>query len=127
MYHGLANSKNNAILFRHEIKGLLLLLLKLELEDVFRDGKSKDAGISTANVEKIIETYSYALDILSSHEYQVLMHYSDIENGLCFIESIKAFKDELKKVLILLATKYHDHPTNYYTLFIKKLGVYRSL
>lgn len=121
IYHGLTNSKNNAIIFRHEIKGLLLLLLKLELEDVFRDGKSKDAGISTANVEKIIETYSYALDILSNHEYQVLMHYSDIENGLNFLESIKAFKDELRKVLILLATKYHDHPNNYYKMFIKRI------
>ncbi len=121
IYHGITNSKNNAILFRHEIKGLLLLLLRLELEDVFLDEKSKDTGISTANVDKIIETYDYTLDILSSHEYQVLMHFFDIENGFSFIECIKTFKDELKRVLILLTTKYHDHTTNYYTLFIKSI------
>ncbi|SHM40419.1 hypothetical protein [Ruminococcus flavefaciens] len=121
LYHGLTNSKNNAIIFRHEIKGLLLLLLKLELEDVFRDGKSKDTGISTANVEIITETYTYALDNLSGHEYQVLMHCFDIENGIAFVDIIKDFKDELKRVLILLATKYHDHPANYYTMFIKRI------
>lgn len=121
IYHGLTNSKNNAILFRYEIKGLLLLLLKLELEDVFIDGKSKDTGISAANVEKIAETYSYALNTLSSHEYQVLMHFIDIKNSIAFIDIIRDFKDELKRVLILLATRFHDHPTNYYRMFIKRI------
>ena len=57
IYHGLSKSKNNAIIFRCEIKGLLLLLLKLELEDVFRDDKAKTSGISNDNIDKIIGTY----------------------------------------------------------------------
>ena len=121
IYHGLTNSQNNPILFRHEIKGLLLLLLKLELEDPFHDEKSKITGVSETNIEKILDTYTYALDILSSHEYQVLMQYMDIENGMTFIDCVKSFKDELKRVLVLIATKYHDHAINYYDQFIRKI------
>lgn len=121
VYHGLTNADNNAIIFRHEIKGLLLLLLRIELEDVFRDEKSKDTGISKASVEKIIEIYSYALNELSDHEYRVLMQFTDIEDGFNFLDSIKSFKDELTRLLIIIATKYHDHTANYYKMFIKKI------
>lgn len=121
IYHGLTNADNNAIIFRYEIKGLLLLLLKIELEDVFRDDKSKDTGISSANVDKIIEIYSYALDKLSDYEYQVLMQFTDIEDGFYFLDSIKSFKDELTRLLIIIATKYHDHTANYYKMFIKRI------
>ena len=123
IYHGLSKSKNNAIIFRCEIKGLLLLLLKLELEDVFRDDKSKASGVTVSNIDKIINTYVFALDeeLLSDYEYRVLMQFTDIEDGFTFLESIRSFRNELSKSLIILATKYHDHAANYYKMFIKRI------
>lgn len=124
IYHGLSKSKNNAIIFRCEIKGLLLLLLKLELEDVFRDDKSKTSGVTVSNIDKIINTYVFALDeeLLSDYEYRVLMQFTDIEDGFTFLESIRSFRNELSKSLIILATKYHDHAANYYKMFIKRIS-----
>ena len=123
IYHGLSKSKNNAIIFRCEIKGLLLLLLKLELEDVFRDDKSKKSGVTIGSIDRIIDSYVFALDeeLLSDYEYRVLMQFTDIEDGFTFLESIKAFRNELSKSLIILATKYHDHTANYFKMFIKRI------
>ncbi|MBQ3139831.1 MAG: hypothetical protein IJB68_10070 [Ruminococcus sp.] len=123
IYHGLSKSKNNAIIFRCEIKGLLLLLLKLELEDVFRDDKSKKSGVTIGNIDRIIDSYVFALDeeLLSDYEYRVLMQFTDIDDGFTFLESIKAFRNELSKSLIILATKYHDHAANYFKMFIKRI------
>ena len=123
IYHGLSKSKNNAIIFRCEIKGLLLLLLKLELEDVFRDDKSKKSGVTIGSIDRIVDSYVFTLDeeLLSDYEYRVLMQFTDIDDGFTFLESIKAFRNELSKSLIILATKYHDHAANYFKMFTKRI------
>lgn len=124
IYHGITNSKNNAIVFRFEIKGLLLLLLKLELQDIFRDNKFKDNGISNGNIDKIVETYRDVLKnvSLSDYEYRVLMNVADIKNEFDFYNSISEFKRTLSRFFIIIATKYHDHPSDYYKMAIKRIN-----
>lgn len=123
IYHGLSESQNNAIIFRCEIKGLLLLLLKLELENVFRDDKSKKSGVTISSIDRIFDTYKFALDeeFLSDYEYRVLMQFSDIEDEFTFYESIKSFRNELSRLLIILATTYDDHAANYFKMVIKRI------
>ena len=50
IYHGTSTAKNNPVIFRPEIKGLLLILLRIELEDVFLDDKTKDTGVSVKSI-----------------------------------------------------------------------------
>lgn len=97
--------------------------MKLELEDVFRDNKSKVSGVTISSIDKIIDTYEFALNdrLLSDYEYRVLMQFTDIDDGFTFLESIKAFRNELSRSLIILATKYHDHAANYFKMFIKRI------
>ena len=49
------------------------------------------------------------------------MQFSDIDDTLTFLDTIKEFRDELSRLLIILATKYHDHPSNYCKMFIKRI------
>ena len=97
--------------------------MKLELEDVFRDVKSKKSGVTIGSIDRIIDSYVFALDeeLLSDYEYRVLMQFTDIDDGFTFLESIKAFRNALSKSLIILATKYHDHAANYFKMFIKRI------
>lgn len=98
--------------------------MKLELEYVFRDDKSKKSGVTISSIDRIFDTYKSALDeeLLSDYEYRVLMQFSDIEDGFTFYESIKAFRNELSRLLIILATTYDDHAANNYKMFIKHIS-----
>lgn len=124
VYHGTSTAKNNPVIFRPEIKGLLLILLKIELEDVFLDDKTKDTGVSVKSISSLIETYNmvFAKSILSPHEKRVLFHYSDnFDDAKSILNKIRDFKISLTRMCFHLATKYHDSPTDYYSMTIKKI------
>ena len=124
VYHGTSTAKNNPVIFRPEIKGLLLILLKIELEDVFLDDKTKDTGVSVKSISSLIETYNmvFAKSILSPHEKRVLFHCSDnFDDAKSILNKIRDFKISLTRMCFHLATKYHDSLTDYYSMTIKKI------
>ncbi len=100
--------KKSHYLFRYEIKGLLLLLIKLECDDVFRDGKAKKEGISKNSIEKIVKTYdkAYTSNNLSDYEQRVLMTTFNGRDSIQFIKTMSAFQESLTNFSLLIVKYY---------------------
>lgn len=109
IYHAISSKKKSDFLFRFEIKGLLLLLLKLEIEEPF-DGRSQKKGISALNVKKMISpiTPQY-LEILNDYEYKLVVQYCDPAH----LDSIYDLLEQTKKSLMHLAVVYAKNYDNF--------------
>lgn len=98
-----SKGKGSDFLFRHEIKSLLLLLVRLELDNVFADSKSKDNGVSLANMDKLINEYEYITDPECLREYEdVVLHQSfNAEESVDFIYTIDSFQKAMTNLIVL--------------------------
>ena len=102
IYHVSSPKKKADFLFRYEIKGLLLLLLKIELNDPF-DGRSQKNGVTTLKIDRLINRISDDdMNMLTIYEYNVLAQFCDPEH----LNTIDEVLDEIKKSLFHLSVIY---------------------
>ena len=115
--------KKSDYLFRYEIKGLLLLLIELECNDVFRDGKAKKDGISKNSIEKIVKTYdkAYTSNILSDYEQRILMTTFNGRDSLQFIKTMNAFQESLTNFSLLFVKYYNKMSSDFFNDVVKEL------
>lgn len=115
--------KKSDYLFRYEIKGLLLLLIELECNDVFRDGKAKKDGISKNSIEKIVKTYdkAYTSNILSDYEQRILMTTFNGRDSLQFIKTMNAFQESLTNFSLLIVKYYNKMSSDFFNDVVKEL------
>ena len=111
-------------LFRYEIKNLLLLLIKLEMDDVFSDAKAKADGVSTKGIHKILKSYELMNDeeLLRDYEYRVLLQSVNADESIHFIETIKTFQTALATFLTLSVKYYDKFSTDFFEDIIYKLN-----
>lgn len=108
IYHAISTSDKANFLFRFEISGLLLLLLKLEMDDPF-DKRSKRKGISDLSVNKMLNPLKNEdIDILSNYEYRIIVQYCDPEHVSTIIDLLNQTKKSLTHLAVLYAAKYDD-------------------
>lgn len=110
-------------LFRYEIKGLLLLLIELECNDVFRNERTKKEGISHKNREKIIECYEkvYGSEYLRDYEQRILMQTFNGEDSIKFLDTIKRFQDALTNFMLLTVKHYNQVASDLFIDIIDQL------
>ena len=103
IYHSRSAKENADFLFRFEVKGLLLLLLKLEIDDPF-DKRAQKNGISSLNVDRMIHQLSTeeGISLLTDYEYKVLIQYCDPEN----LNDVSKLLEQMKKAITNLAVIY---------------------
>lgn len=106
-------------LFRYEIKGLLLLLIKLELEDTFGNEKASLKGISKASIEKIKKSYEEYkkyedLGLLRKFETYVLKNITNTNDALYFMDTMQNFQDSMTNFLIGVVRHHHNLATNFF-------------
>ena len=111
-------------LFRYEIKNLLLLLIKLEMDDVFSDAKAKVDGVSTKGIRKILESYELLNDeeLLRDYECRVLFQSVNADESVHFMETIKAFQTALATFLTLSVKYYNKFATDIFEDIIYQLN-----
>ncbi|MBR1529931.1 MAG: hypothetical protein IJ642_11635 [Oscillospiraceae bacterium] len=118
------NDTTSDFLFRYEIKNLLLLLIKLEMDDVFSDAKAKADGVSTRGINKILESYKLLNDdeLLRDYEYRVLLQLVNADESVHFIETMDAFQTALATFLTLTVKYYDKFSTDFFEDIIYKLN-----
>ena len=109
IYHAISSKEKSDFLFRFEIKGLLLLLLKLEIEDPI-DGRTQKKGVSSLNVKKMITSITpQYLDVLNNYEFKLVVQYCDPEH----LNSIYDILEQTQKSLMHLAVVYAKNYDNF--------------
>ena len=111
IYHN--KGEGSAFLFRYEIQGLLLLLLKLESDDILNDDRTSKKGISVETIDRIIETYRYVndSDLLFEHEKIVLDNIPNARQEINFYRTIKEFQKAFVRYIFLTVKNYNIFPS----------------
>ena len=52
-------TEKSDLLFRWEIKNLLFLLIKVEIDNVFSSSRSSKTGVTDISIKKILDTYDH--------------------------------------------------------------------
>lgn len=111
-------------LFRWEISNLLKLLLWLELNDVFNDGKSKKSGITEMNINKIINGYRHTFqdDVLREYEREVLTSFLNAKDAEAFLVDMAKIESLMSKLFIMISVCYAQLPINHFKNIIKGIS-----
>lgn len=117
------NNKTSDYLFRFEIKDLLILLIKLENDNPFSDGKSLKEGISEKSIEKIINVYRLFEDNynLENYEQKLLHSKYDVNESLKTIKEIKIFQDNFTKFFMVVVENYTSFTSDFFQEIIRQI------
>lgn len=109
------NTKSSDLLFRWEIKNLLLLLIKIEVDNVFGSGKSSKEGVTDLSIRKILDSYDYLNNQheLRNYEKWVLEQSFSAVTSREFVEDISAFEKTMTNFCVLVAKYYDMMPADY--------------
>lgn len=109
------NTKSSDLLFRWEIKNLLLLLIKIEIDNVFSSGKSSKEGVTDLSIKKILGSYDYINNDsnLRNYEMWVLEQSFSAVTSREFVEDIDGFEKTLTNFCVLVAKYYDMMPSDY--------------
>lgn len=109
------NTKSSDLLFRWEIKNLLLLLIKIEVDNVFGSGKSSKEGVTDLSIRKILDSYDYLnnQNELRNYEKWVLEQSFSAVTSREFVEDISAFEKTMTNFCVLVAKYYDMMPADY--------------
>lgn len=109
------NTKSSDLLFRWEIKNLLLLLIKIEIDNVFGSGKSSREGVTDLSIKKILASYDYINNDsnLRNYERWVLEQSFSAVTSREFVEDISEFEKTLTNFCVLVAKYYDMMPSDY--------------
>ncbi|MCM1228197.1 MAG: hypothetical protein NC320_12415 [Clostridium sp.] len=113
------------ILFRWEIKNLLLILLQLEIENVFNDNKTQHTkGVSNLSMEKILNSYISINDTNAMRDYErmVLLSTSNSHGTIEFLNSLNTFKNVIKNLMTIYARYYHLFNSDYFYKIINAIN-----
>lgn len=110
------NTVTSDLLFRWEIKNLLLLLIKLEIDNVFSGGKSSKEGVTDLSIKKILSSYDYVNNDnnLRNYEKWVLEQSFSAVSSKEFVEDINEFEKVLTNFWVLAAKYYEYMPSDYF-------------
>lgn len=111
------------VLFRSEIKGLLLLLLKLELNDPLRDSKTKKSGISEDKISEIRVVYEWMMGYsdMEDYEFRLLFSFFNSKESMKFLDILQNFSENLFLLLELVVKNYRFFPSEYFTTMNKQM------
>lgn len=110
------NTATSDLLFRWEIKNLLLLLIKLEIDNVFSGGKSSKDGVTDLSIKKILASYDYVNNDnnLRNYEKWILEQSFNTVSSKEFVEDINEFEKVLTNFWVLAAKYYEYMPSDYF-------------
>ncbi len=110
------NTATSDLLFRWEIKNLLLLLIKLEIDNVFSGGKSSKEGVTDLSIKKILASYDYVNNDNNLRDYEkwVLEQSFSAVSSKEFVEDINEFEKVLTNFWVLAAKYYEYMPSDYF-------------
>ena len=104
-------------LFRYEIKELLVALLKLELGDCFRDGRSKKTGVSLKSIDHIKKMhknfYDYTMPRLRPHEKHILNLSYDFNTSIACYNGFDNLRRSLSGFLLMSAQRFNNNGSNF--------------
>lgn len=109
------NTRQSDLLFRWEIKNLLFLLIRLEIDNIFGSGKSSKSGISNLSIKKILASYDMINDNqqLRNYERWVLEESFSVMSSKDFVEDINGFSKAFTNFIVLIAKYYDLMPSDY--------------
>lgn len=108
IYHAISSKKKSDFMFRFEIKGLLLLLLKLEIDEPI-DGRAQKNGVSSLNIKKMLTPLvGEDMDQLNEYEYKLIVQYCDPEHVNTINDILNQTKKSLKRLAISYAKNYDN-------------------
>ena len=110
------NTANSDLLFRWEIKNLLILLIKLEIDNVFSGSKSSKEGVTDLSIKKILASYDFVNNgnSLRNYEKWVLEQSFSAVSSTEFVEDINEFEKVLTNFWVLAAKYYEYMPSDYF-------------
>lgn len=122
------NTKSSDLLFRWEIKNLLLLLIKIEMDNVFSSGKSSKEGVTNLSIKKILASYDYINNDnnLRNYERWVLEQSFSAVTSKEFVEDISEFEKTLTNFCVLVAKYYDMMPSDYIKRIIAVINSFSS-
>lgn len=108
IYHISSPKVKTDFLFRYEIKGLLLLLLKLELNEPF-DNRTQKNGVTSLKINRILNQIKFGgMEVLTNYEYNVLLQFCDPEYLNTIYEVLEHMKKSLFHLSIIYAKNYDN-------------------
>lgn len=110
------NTATSDLLFRWEIKNLLLLLIKLEIDNVFSSSKSSKEGVTDLSIKRILASYDYVNNDNNLRDYEkwVLEQSFSAVSSKEFVEDINEFEKVLTNFWALAAKYYEYMPSDYF-------------
>ncbi len=117
-------TEKSDLLFRWEIKNLLFLLIKIEIDNVFSSSRSSKTGVTDISIKKILDTYDHTNKetTLRNYERWVLEQSFSTISSKEFIEDIDAFAKALTNFWTLVAKYYDLIPTDYFKRVVAEIN-----